>query len=97
MGGICYLQTPILQEGIADVTIRGPTGLQDTRMGALIVMHNAHAEIGSNDTGMFNDTGSGVDGMEKEAGIPSCSSFPIEDMFGPLLLSLLFLRIKRRD
>jgi hypothetical protein len=90
-------QTPVLQEGIADITIRGPTGLQDTRMGALIVMHNAHAEIGSNDTGMFNDTGSGVDGMEKEAGIPSCSSFPIKDMFGPLLLPLLFLRIKRRD
>ena len=90
-------ESPILQEGIADVTIRGPSGLQDTRMGALIVMHNAHAEIDAvnSDTGLSNDTGS-VDGINKGSSA-SCNSTSRNDILLPFLLPLLLLRIRRRE
>ena len=90
-------ESPILQEGIADVTIRGPSGLQDTRMGALIVMHNAHAEIdaGNSDTGLSDDTG-GVDGINKGSSA-SCNSTSKNNVLLPFLLPLLLLRIRRRE
>ncbi len=83
-------QTPLLQEGIADVTIRGPNGLQDTRIGALVVMYNAYSEI--SDTGSIEDTGETTDKEE----VPSCNSTNTTEMLIPLLFPLFLLRIRQR-